>query len=91
MDTSNCMFLIYSHPLIFWLQTLVLMIQHGSFWAGNLGRLKDLTHQAWGTVDEQAPLEIVISDNFNNFPFSIAFLQGRFDVARAILQIVNAQ
>ncbi|QPH00654.1 hypothetical protein C2857_004486 [Epichloe festucae Fl1] len=66
------------------------MIQHGSFWAGNLGRLKDLTHQAWGTVDEQAPLEIVISDNFNNFPFSIAFLQGRFDVARAILQIVNA-
>ncbi|GAB0133653.1 hypothetical protein EsDP_00002054 [Epichloe bromicola] len=66
------------------------MIQHGSFWAGNSGPLKDLTHQAWGTDDEQAPLEIVFSDNFNNVPFSLAFLQGRFDVAWAILQIVNA-
>ncbi|KAG6005267.1 hypothetical protein E4U21_000304 [Claviceps maximensis] len=60
-------------------------------WAGNLRRIKDLTLQAWGADNKQAPLKIVISDNFNNSPFSVAFLRGRLDVARAILDIVKAQ
>ncbi|KAG5981462.1 hypothetical protein E4U55_002909 [Claviceps digitariae] len=60
-------------------------------WAGNLSRIKELTLQAWDTENKQAPLKIVISDNFNNSPFSLAFLRGRFDVARAILEIVKAQ
>lgn len=60
-------------------------------WSGNLERIKELTLQAWGTERDQAPLKIVITDNSNNSPFSIAFLHGRFDVAKAILEIVNAQ
>ncbi|KAG8421227.1 hypothetical protein J3458_003122 [Metarhizium acridum] len=60
-------------------------------WSGNLERIKELTLQAWGTRRDQPPLKIVISDNDNNSPFSIAFLHGRFDVAKAILEIVKAQ
>ncbi|KAH0595957.1 hypothetical protein MHUMG1_06507 [Metarhizium humberi] len=60
-------------------------------WSGNLERIKELTLQAWGTERDQPPLKIVITDNSNNSPFSVAFLHGRFDVAKAILEIVNAQ
>ncbi|KAG6190171.1 hypothetical protein E4U36_003450 [Claviceps purpurea] len=60
-------------------------------WAGNLNRIKDLTLQSWGTNKRQAPLQIVISDNLNNSPFSVAFLRGHFAVARAILEIVKVQ
>lgn len=60
-------------------------------WAGELERIKELTLQAWGEEKEQAPLKIVITDNTHNSPFSLAFLHGRYDVARAILEIVKAQ
>lgn len=60
-------------------------------WAGDLDRIKELTLQAWGEEKDQAPLKIVITDNTYNSPFSLAFLHGRYDVARAILEIVKAQ
>ncbi|KAK2600284.1 hypothetical protein QQS21_005003 [Conoideocrella luteorostrata] len=60
-------------------------------WMGNLDRIKELTLQAWGADKEQAPLKMAITDDLGNSPFSIAFLHGRFDIARAILEIVKAQ
>lgn len=47
--------------------------------------------QAWGPHQDQPPLMIAMRDVVNNTPFSLAFLRGHYDVARAILEIVKAQ
>ncbi|KAK5990707.1 hypothetical protein PT974_08976 [Cladobotryum mycophilum] len=60
-------------------------------WNGDLGTIKSLTLQAWGTAQEQAPLNMAINDSRYNSPFSIAFLRGHYEVAKAILEIVDAQ
>ena len=60
-------------------------------WEGNLNQIKALTLQAWGNDNSQAPLKMDIRDNTGNAPFSIAFLKGHHDVARAILEIVKVQ
>ncbi|KAL2759135.1 hypothetical protein ACRALDRAFT_2058287 [Sodiomyces alcalophilus JCM 7366] len=60
-------------------------------WAGNLERITELTTQAWGENSEEAPLKIAVTDNNGNSPFSLAFLRGHRDVAKAILEIVKLQ
>lgn len=60
-------------------------------WTGNLERIKSLTLQAWGEHQDQPPLKIVITDLSGNSPFSVAFVRGHYDVAKAILDIVKAQ
>lgn len=56
-----------------------------------MSRIKALTVEACGPENNQPPLKIAITDNFGNSPFSVAFLQGHQDVAKAILEIVKAQ
>ncbi|KAH8176109.1 ankyrin repeats (3 copies) domain-containing protein [Sarocladium implicatum] len=60
-------------------------------WSGDLERIKALTTGAWGPHQDQPPLMAAIRDIVNNTPFSLAFLRGHYDVARAILEIVKAQ
>ncbi|TPX15381.1 uncharacterized protein E0L32_004361 [Thyridium curvatum] len=60
-------------------------------WRGDLGKIKELTLGAWGVDDSEPPLKIAVKDNKNNNPFSLAFLRGHYDVARAILEIAKAQ
>lgn len=60
-------------------------------WVGNLERIKALTLQAWGPDQDQPPLKMAISDLRSNSPFSVAFVRGHHDVAKAILDIVKAQ
>lgn len=60
-------------------------------WAGDLEKIKQLSLQAWGPEQHQAPLKIAVSDNKGNTPFSIAVLRGHYDVAKALLEIVKAQ
>lgn len=60
-------------------------------WTGNLSRVKSLTLEPFGPQKNQPPLKIAITDNFGNSPFSLAFLQCHLDVAKAILEIVQAQ
>jgi hypothetical protein len=60
-------------------------------WVGDLDRIKQLTLQAWGPEKDQAPLKIVIADSTNNTPFSLSVLHGRYDIAKAILEIAKAQ
>lgn len=60
-------------------------------WVGDVEKIKSLSLQAWGPERDQPPLKITVSDGMGNTPFSIAFLRGHQEVARAILEIVKAQ
>jgi hypothetical protein len=60
-------------------------------WVGDINKIKSLTLQAWGEDQDQAPLIASINDKDNNSPFSLAFLRGHIEVAKAILEIVDAQ
>ncbi|KAI1176036.1 ankyrin repeat protein [Nemania sp. FL0916] len=60
-------------------------------WNGDLETIKSLTLAAWGPDDREPPLAIAVSDLENNNPFSLAFLKGHFDTAKAILEIAKAQ
>ncbi|KAM0251165.1 hypothetical protein ACHAP5_001762 [Fusarium lateritium] len=60
-------------------------------WAGDLDKIRSLSLQAWGLEQDQPPLKIAVSDNMGNTPFSVAFLRGHHDIARALLEIIKAQ
>ncbi|KAJ4196882.1 hypothetical protein NW755_001653 [Fusarium falciforme] len=60
-------------------------------WSGDVERIKSLTLQAWGPEQDQPPLVAAVADNDGNTPFSVAFLRGHHDVARALLEIVKVQ
>ncbi|OLN95948.1 hypothetical protein CCHL11_05046 [Colletotrichum chlorophyti] len=60
-------------------------------WSGDMDKIKSLTLQAWGEEKEEPPLKVAVTDNCGNTPFSLAFLRGHHDVARAVLEIVAAQ
>ena len=60
-------------------------------WSGDLDKIKSLTLTGWGEEKKEAPLKISVTDNELNSPFSLAFLRGHRDVAKAVLEIVQAQ
>ncbi|ETS87326.1 hypothetical protein PFICI_01154 [Pestalotiopsis fici W106-1] len=60
-------------------------------WTGDLEKIKSLTLSAWGTDKSEPPLKVAVLDLGWNSPFSIAFLRGHLDTAKAILEIVQAQ
>jgi ankyrin repeat protein len=59
-------------------------------WNGDIETIKSYTLGLWG--DDQTPLTASVQDDSSqNTIFSIAFLRGHYDVAKAILDIVEAQ
>ncbi|GAW12320.1 hypothetical protein ANO14919_016850 [Xylariales sp. No.14919] len=60
-------------------------------WVGDLEKIKSLTLAPWGTDEKEPPLKIAVSDLAGNNPFSLAFLKGHLDTAKAILEIAQAQ
>ncbi|KAF4971655.1 hypothetical protein FZEAL_9782 [Fusarium zealandicum] len=60
-------------------------------WNGDVNVVKSLSLQAWGAEQDQPPLKIAVYDNMGNTPFSVAFLRGHRDLARAMLEIIKAQ
>lgn len=70
---------------------LTLGLRMQAAWTGDIGTIKSLTLQAWGPNNEQAPLNMAIFDDSRNSPFSIAFLRGHYQTAKAILEIIRAQ
>lgn len=60
-------------------------------WAGDLEKIKSFTLTPWGSDQREPPLKIAVSDAVNNNPFSLAFVGGHFETAKAILDIVQAQ
>lgn len=85
MAISNCK---YCRIFAFFLLTDYRM---DAAWSGDVERIKSLTLQAWGPEQDQPPLVAATADNDGNTPFSVAFLRGHHDVARAILEIVKVQ
>ena len=61
-------------------------------WSGNLDCIESLTLQAWGDNKDQPPLRMAVAGGPKACtPFSLAFLNGHYEVAKAILEIVKAQ
>ncbi|KAH6682113.1 hypothetical protein F5X68DRAFT_233828 [Plectosphaerella plurivora] len=60
-------------------------------WSGDLKTIESLTLAAWGEKQEEPPLKMDVQDMNANSPFSLAFLRGHHDVAKAIIEIVKAQ
>ncbi|KAK3341505.1 hypothetical protein B0T25DRAFT_344013 [Lasiosphaeria hispida] len=60
-------------------------------WAGDIEKIKKLTLTSWDDAKTEGPLKIGVSDGNKNTPFSLAFFRGHFSVAKAILEIVQAQ
>jgi hypothetical protein len=60
-------------------------------WSGDLDKIRTLTTTSWHASGEEPPLKLAVSDDKSANPFSLAFLRGHFHVARAILDIVQAQ
>ncbi|KAF3061193.1 hypothetical protein GL218_03903 [Daldinia childiae] len=60
-------------------------------WAGDLPTIKSLTLASWDAEKQEPPLKIAVSDAKFNNPFSLAFIRGHYEVAKAILDIAQAQ
>ncbi|KAI1847358.1 hypothetical protein JX266_006583 [Neoarthrinium moseri] len=60
-------------------------------WNGDLEKIKSLTLSSWGTDASEAPLKLAVNDPAGNTPFSLAFLRGHLDVAKGVLEIIQAQ
>ncbi len=58
---------------------------------GDLETIKSLTLGSWDDAKEEAPLKIAVHDQHRNNPFSLAYTRGHYDVAKAILEIAQAQ
>ncbi|KAK9418110.1 putative Ankyrin repeat-containing domain protein [Seiridium unicorne] len=60
-------------------------------WSGDLQKIKTLTLSSWDADQVEPPLKMAVNDPKGNTPFSLAFLRGHLDVAKAIIEIVQAQ
>ncbi|KAM7187495.1 Ankyrin repeat-containing domain protein [Naviculisporaceae sp. PSN 640] len=60
-------------------------------WIGDLERIKSFTTGFWDETQSEAPLKIAVKDNRDNSPLSLAFLRGHVEVAKAVLDIAEAQ
>ncbi|KAK7970708.1 hypothetical protein PG988_009781 [Apiospora saccharicola] len=60
-------------------------------WQGDLDKIKLLTLASWDADKTEPPLKVTVVGGEGNNPFSLAFLKGHYDVAKAILEIAQAQ
>ncbi|KAL7628273.1 hypothetical protein AAE478_002472 [Parahypoxylon ruwenzoriense] len=60
-------------------------------WAGDLEVIKSLTLASWDVDKQEPPLKMAVSDVQGYNPFALAFLRGHHEVAKAILEIAQAQ
>ena len=60
-------------------------------WNGDLEKIKTLTLTSWDEAKQEPPLKISVFDEAFNTPFSLAFFKGKYDIAKAILEIAQAQ
>ena len=58
-------------------------------WEADFATVKELTLAVWG--DNQTPLKIAVQDTAGFSPFSLAVLQEHFELAKALLEIAQAQ
>lgn len=70
---------------------LTLINSFEAAWNGDLNIIKTLTLGLWGSLRDQAPLEIAVTDKQGLSALSISIMRGHFAVAKAILQILHVQ
>jgi hypothetical protein len=58
---------------------------------GDLETIKKLTLTSWDDAKEEAPLKIAVYDQHLHNPFLLAYNRGHYDVAKAVLEIAQAQ
>jgi ankyrin repeat protein len=58
-------------------------------WIADLPTVKELTLSVWG--ENQTPLQVAVKDTAGFSPFSLAVLQQHFELAKALLELVQAQ
>lgn len=73
------------------LVTPLTVLRMEAAWRGDVARIKALTLQPWGSEQDQPPLMAAIKDHKNNAPFSLAFLRGHIEAAKAILKVIQTQ
>jgi hypothetical protein len=78
---------VHSSRLGFWLTTQ----RFNAAFNGDLETIKMLTLTSWDDAKEEAPLQIAIRDQEAKSPFWLAFTRGHYNVAKAILEIAQAQ
>ncbi|KAJ9641384.1 hypothetical protein H2199_005354 [Coniosporium tulheliwenetii] len=60
-------------------------------WSGDLATIKKLTLGPWGPDADRVPLKIAVQDSKRLSPFHVAVLRGHLPVAKAILEVAQAQ
>jgi hypothetical protein len=86
--TLSCKFAPTHWPLVIGLLT---WSRFEAAWVGDAEMIKKLTLTSWDEEQKEAPLKIAVTDQNNNSPFSLAFFRGHHAVAKAILDISQAQ
>lgn len=59
-------------------------------WTGDLETIKALTLASWDPENNEPPLQIAVRDS-NSSPFSLAYIRGHHEVAKAIMKIAQTQ
>jgi hypothetical protein len=70
---------------------LLTMPRFNAAFDGDLETIKTLTLTSWDDAKEEVPLKIAVYDQNRNNPFSLAFSRGHYNVAKAVLEIAQAQ
>ncbi|KAK7745490.1 hypothetical protein SLS53_002988 [Cytospora paraplurivora] len=62
-------------------------------WSGDLDKIKSLTLLSWDIENNEPPLQISVTTGSDSpfSMFSVAYMRGHLDIARAILEIAQAQ
>ncbi|KAL5358884.1 ankyrin repeat-containing domain protein [Aspergillus floccosus] len=59
-------------------------------WCGDLATIKQLTLGPWGENKER-PLQLAVQDESHLSPLSVAIFRGHYELAKPMLQIIQAQ
>lgn len=65
-------------------------IRFEAAWIGDLDKIKALTLASWDPDNNEPPLLVAVQDP-NTTPFLLAYFRGHHDMAKAILEIAQAQ
>ncbi|KAK1776822.1 hypothetical protein QBC45DRAFT_394854 [Copromyces sp. CBS 386.78] len=60
-------------------------------WNGDLDKVKKFTLTSWDDAKQQPPLKIAVEGHNGHNPFTLALHRGHYDLAKAVLEIAQAQ
>ncbi|KAK3356243.1 hypothetical protein B0H65DRAFT_72260 [Neurospora tetraspora] len=60
-------------------------------WNGDLDKVKKFTLTSWDDAKQQPPLKIAVEGHNGHNPFTLALQRGHYDLAKAVLEIAQAQ